>query len=95
MPAPPPGGTRFNQISLAIDAAIAGQGLALASPFFVAPDIAAGRLVRVLPQVALRTGTDYHLVWPQRARGDGVLLDEVTAWLMEEAAREGALSTLP
>ncbi|WP_428003576.1 LysR substrate-binding domain-containing protein [Acidovorax sp.] len=95
MPAPPPGGTRFNQISLAIDAAIAGQGLALASPFFVAPDIAAGRLVRVLPQVALRTGTDYHLVWPQRARGDGVLLDEVTAWLMEEAAREWALSTLP
>lgn len=87
MAPPPPGGTRFNQISLAIDAAIDGQGLALASPFFVAPDIAAGRLVQVLPQVALRTGTDYHLVWPQRARGDGVLLDEVTAWLMEEAAR--------
>jgi LysR family glycine cleavage system transcriptional activator len=87
LPVPPPGGTRFNQIGLAIDAAIAGQGLALASPFFVAPDIAAGRLVRVLPQVALRTGIDYHLVWPQRARGGDVPLDEVTAWLLEEAAR--------
>lgn len=87
LPVPPPGGTRFNQIGLAIDAAIAGQGLALASPFFVATDIAAGRLVRVLPQVALRTGIDYHLVWPQRARGGDVPLDEVTAWLLEEAAR--------
>lgn len=89
LPAPAPGGTRFNQIGLAIDAAIAGQGLALASPFFVAPDIAAGRLVRVLPQVALRTGTDYHLVWPQQARsGEArLLLDEVTTWLLQEAAR--------
>lgn len=89
LPVPPPGGTRFNQIGLAIDAAIAGQGLALASPFFVASDIAAGRLVRVLPQVALSAGIDYHLVWPQRARSDGAtLLDEVTVWLLEEAARQ-------
>ncbi|RWE25882.1 MAG: LysR family transcriptional regulator, partial [Mesorhizobium sp.] len=40
---------RFNQTSLAIEAAIAGQGLALASLFFVEDDIASGRLVRPIP----------------------------------------------
>jgi LysR family glycine cleavage system transcriptional activator len=84
---PPTGGTRFNQTGLAIDAAVAGQGLALASPFFVAADLAAGRLLQVLPQVVLRTGMDHYLVWPQRSRGEGLVpLDEVAAWLLEEAA---------
>jgi LysR family glycine cleavage system transcriptional activator len=87
LPPPQPGGTRFNQTGLAIDAAVAGQGLALASPFFVAADLAAGRLLQALPQVALRTGMDHYLVWPQRPRSDGLVpLDAVAAWLLEEAA---------
>lgn len=79
----PSKGIRFNQTALAIDAAIAGQGLALASPFFVAPDLAAGRLVQVVSQ-ALRTGFDYYVVSPRRGRGDAPLA-EVAAWLTEEA----------
>jgi len=87
LPPPQPGGTRFNQTGLAIDAAVAGQGLALASPFFVAADLAAGRLLQALPQVALRTGMDHYLVWPQRPRSDGLVpLDAVAAWLLQEAA---------
>ncbi|WP_394792048.1 LysR substrate-binding domain-containing protein [Rhodoferax sp.] len=79
----PSRGIRFNQTALAIDAAIAGQGLALASAFFVAPDLAAGRLVQVVQQ-ALRTGFNYYVVSPRRSRGDAPLA-EVDAWLTEEA----------
>ena len=79
----PAKGIRFNQTALAIDAAIAGQGFALASPFFVALDLVAGRLVQVVPH-ALRTGFDYYVVSPRRARGDAPMA-EVAAWLTEEA----------
>jgi len=58
---------RFNQTALAIDAAIAGQGLALASRIFVEADLAAGRLARAFPD-ELRMGSDFYLVSPRRAR---------------------------
>ena len=38
-------GVRFNQTALAIDAALGGQGIALASRYFVESDLAAGRLI--------------------------------------------------
>nr|WP_297523823.1 LysR substrate-binding domain-containing protein [uncultured Roseateles sp.] len=81
---PPSKGIRFNQTGLAIDAAIAGQGLALTGRFFIEPDLAAGRLVQVTPQV-MPLGLDYHLVSPRRARSDAPL-EDVAAWLVEEAA---------
>ncbi|WP_416356262.1 LysR substrate-binding domain-containing protein [Aureimonas phyllosphaerae] len=40
---------RFSQTSLAIDAAAAGQGIAVASRFLVTSDIEAGRLVQAFP----------------------------------------------
>ena len=40
-------GLRFNQIALALDAAIAGRGVVLARNVFAADDLAAGRLVRL------------------------------------------------
>jgi len=58
---------RFNQTSLAIEAAIAGQGLALTSTFFVEDDLAAGRLLRVLP-TELTVGTDFYVVSPRKPR---------------------------
>jgi LysR family glycine cleavage system transcriptional activator len=42
-------GPVFNQTSLAIDAAVAGQGIALARSALAALDLSAGRLVRALP----------------------------------------------
>jgi DNA-binding transcriptional LysR family regulator len=39
-------GPRFNQTALALDAALAGLGIALAPAALVATDLAAGRLVR-------------------------------------------------
>ena len=63
----PPKGIRFNQTSLAIDAAIAGQGLALASRFLVAHDIAAGRLVQPFGHT-LRGINDFYIVAPRKQR---------------------------
>ncbi|MBP6622511.1 MAG: LysR family transcriptional regulator [Alcaligenes sp.] len=53
-------GAVFNQTTLALDAAMAGQGVALACKAFVAADLAAGRLVQVAEAGAL--GADFYLV---------------------------------
>jgi LysR family glycine cleavage system transcriptional activator len=76
---------RFNQTSLAIEAAIAGQGLALSSAFFVRDDITAGRLVRPLPNV-LRVASDFYVVSPRKPRHpDSVAA--VRQWLFDAAGR--------
>jgi len=46
-------GPRMSQAHLAIEAALLGHGVALARTSLVGDDLAAGRLVRVLPQTAL------------------------------------------
>lgn len=53
-------GAVFNQTTLALDAAMAGQGVALACKAFVAADLAAGRLVQVAEAGAL--GADFYLI---------------------------------
>ncbi|PWE13091.1 LysR substrate-binding domain-containing protein [Alcaligenes faecalis] len=53
-------GAVFNQTTLALDAAMAGQGVALACKAFVAMDLAAGRLVQVAEAGTL--GPDFYLV---------------------------------
>jgi len=82
-----PKNVRFNQTSLAIEAAIAGQGLALASPFFVQDDIAAGRLALVFEH-EMATDAGFYLVWPRKARSVPGLAD-VRQWLLEQAALHG------
>lgn len=79
--------TRFNQTALAIDAAIAGQGLALAGRFFVADDLASGKLVQVLG-AELQTGSDFYLVAPRKPKNPAPV-DAVRAWLAEQAGAIG------
>lgn len=74
---------RFNQTSLAIDAAIAGQGLALASLFFVQDDIDAGRLARPFA-TELRVGSDFYLVSLRKPRHPEPITD-VRNWLLSAA----------
>lgn len=74
---------RFNQTSLAIEAAIAGQGLALASLFFVQDDIDAGRLARPFP-TELRVGSDFYLVSPRKRRHPEPIA-AVWNWLLNAA----------
>ncbi|TDJ77382.1 transcriptional regulator GcvA [Pseudomonas putida] len=74
---------RFNQTSLAIEAAINGQGIALADQAFVASDIAAGRLQQVFGQV-LQRDKAFYLVWPRKAR-QAPMLEIVRDWLRQQA----------
>lgn len=74
---------RFNQTSLAIEAAIGGQGITLASHAFVSNDIAAGRLVQVFPQ-QLRLDKAFYLVWPRKGQPPAAL-QIVRAWLKAQA----------
>ncbi|AGT11196.1 transcriptional regulator, LysR family (plasmid) [Paracoccus aminophilus JCM 7686] len=57
----PVGGATFNQTALALDAAMAGQGVALACRAFVVGDLAAGRLVQVMDRCRV-IGPDYILL---------------------------------
>lgn len=54
----------FNHSEAILDAALAGQGIALLSDWLVADDLRAGRLEAVLPQVRTQ-GFPIHAVWPR------------------------------
>jgi LysR family glycine cleavage system transcriptional activator len=74
---------RFNQTVLAIEAAAAGQGLALASYHFVKADLEAGRLALAMAhQMSLDKA--YYLVWPRNAHQPAAL-ETVRTWLLEQA----------
>lgn len=53
---------------------LAGKGLAVLPTYFVRPDLDAGRLVQLLPEVAIRSDT-FRLVWRQRHPLDAALRD--------------------
>ncbi|WP_299742670.1 LysR substrate-binding domain-containing protein [uncultured Tateyamaria sp.] len=69
-------GLRLSQTSLAVDAAIAGQGVALVSRFLVAHDLEAGRLVEV-GEAWTAGGNDFYLLMQRTAKHNGAVLDVV------------------
>jgi LysR family glycine cleavage system transcriptional activator len=72
----------FSQTSLAIDAAVSGQGVALANAPLVAVELAAGRLVQPLPDVLVED-LGFHIVMPKRAR-QPELVEVVKDWLLSQ-----------
>lgn len=78
-------GPVFNQMSLAIDAAVAGQGVALARSALVSLDLAPGRLVRPIQQ-SQPASFAYWLVCPSRKAAEPKVRT-LTAWLQAEASR--------
>lgn len=60
-------GPMFDDVALAIEAAIQGQGAAIAPAHAVEADIRSGRLVAPFP-VSVSSGRRYHLAWP-KAKG--------------------------
>ncbi|WP_186288884.1 LysR substrate-binding domain-containing protein [Burkholderia gladioli] len=84
----PAKGPRFNQSSLAIDAAIDGQGIALTSEPLVERDIAAGRLRRVL-DFSFPLSLGFYVVHPQGAADSGPLRD-LRDWLFSQRDHERA-----
>lgn len=80
---PGPKAISFNQTSLAIDAAVAGQGIALADAPLVADEIARGRLRQVF-EVGLNTDPGFYIVAPRHPRvPKPVAL--MRQWLLAEA----------
>ena len=77
-------GPQFSLFNMAIQAAIAGQGVALVSSLLVADDLAAGRLVQPIPLQAVGTHKHY-LVYPQQSVGNR-RIEAFQNWLLEEAA---------
>jgi LysR family glycine cleavage system transcriptional activator len=74
----------FNQTALAIDAALEGQGLALANLAFVARDLAAGRLVRHFAQT-FHTGAGFYLVFPRKPQHPEAVA-ALREWLRQRAS---------
>ena len=91
------GGLRFNMEEMAIRAALAGMGFALATHTFVADDLAAGRLVRALPErYDMPTVFQHYLVYPaldtRHRQSKTALFRE---WLRAEAVAMGELDGGP
>ena len=78
----PSKGLRFNQTSLVIDAAVAGQGVALVHEAFVQGEREAGRLVKVSDH-PLRTGAGFYLVFPRKGQHPESVA-KVRDWLLEQ-----------
>ena len=83
---PPAGaGLTFNSISLALDAAVAGQGVVLAYSNIAAADLAAGRLVRLF-SLALPDQFAYYIVTAPGAL-ERPKVRAFRNWLRQEADR--------
>ena len=77
-------GWRINNSAAVLQAAIDGQGVALARSVMAHDDLAAGRLVRLFPQVRLESALAYYVVY----RPECIAQPKVAAfrdWLLREA----------
>lgn len=75
----------LSQTSLAVDAAIAGQGVALVSRFLVANDLEADRLVEVGEAWDAGAG-DFYALMPRTAKNNETVVSVMT-WLTECSAK--------
>ncbi|AOJ89721.1 LysR family transcriptional regulator [Burkholderia sp. MSMB0856] len=78
----PTKGPRFSQSLLAIDAAVAGQGIALTSEPLVERDIAEGRLRRVF-DFSFPMSLGFYVVFPQ-ANAHSEALEAMRRWLFAQ-----------
>jgi LysR family glycine cleavage system transcriptional activator len=78
-------GLRLSQTSLAVDAALFGQGVALVSRFLVTEEIAAGRLIQITPQT-LSGAQDFYLLAARKSRQNSAV-DTVVTWFLSRAEK--------
>jgi LysR family glycine cleavage system transcriptional activator len=76
-------GPAYSHGSMAIEAAIRGEGLATGRSALVADDVAAGRLVAPFPQIQLKAERGYDLVYRNGNR-DHPKVRVLCDWLAEE-----------
>ena len=85
--AAPVRGMKINNSAAVLQAAIEGHGVALARSVMARDDLAAGRLVRLFPEVALTSALAYYVVY----RPECASLPRLTAfrdWLRSEVREE-------
>jgi LysR family glycine cleavage system transcriptional activator len=83
----PSRGVTYTDSSMLVQAAVAGQGVALARSALAADDLAAGRLVRAF-DIRLPVEYAYYVVHPE-AYAERPKVMAFRDWLLTEAAREG------
>jgi LysR family glycine cleavage system transcriptional activator len=83
-------GARFDNYLLAIEAAIDGQGIAVAPHFMVAGDLRAGRLVRPFAAEAKQPGRWYLACRKERATEPRIA--RFRDWLVEEIAADPTMA---
>ncbi len=81
-----PAGGQFPQTSLAVQAAIDDQGVALARSAHVLDDLNAGRLTRLFPQVLSRSSVSYYFVCVP-GRESEPQIAAFHEWLLREAKK--------
>jgi LysR family glycine cleavage system transcriptional activator len=82
-------GLRFNQSSLAIEAAAAGKGLALAKRQLALRDLSDGALVAPLSEAETPVSFAYWLVWPRNRRFEPIQR-AFLQWLRDQAMQGDA-----
>jgi LysR family glycine cleavage system transcriptional activator len=83
----PKKGPSFNDSSMVLTAAMAGQGVALGRSTLAADDLIAGRLVRPFSQQGLRAGFAYYIVCPVE-KAERPRIAAFRGWLLKEAAMD-------
>jgi LysR family transcriptional regulator, glycine cleavage system transcriptional activator len=78
-------GPHFSQSSMVLEAAVLGQGVALAKATIAAADLAAGRVVGLF-EMSLPLAFSYHLVYPPIA-AQSTKAKSFRTWLFEQALR--------
>lgn len=81
---------KFSQTALAIDAALAGQGIALTNKAFVELDLQQGRLCQPFDHT-VKNDLGYYVVTPRHSRNPKVVRD-VRAWLVKQAGLSDVLT---
>lgn len=84
-------GLRFNQSSLALEAAVAGKGLVLAKRQLALRDLADGALVAPLEEAHAPLGFAYWLVWPRGRRFEPAQA-AFLAWLREQVIESDSVA---
>lgn len=82
-------GLRVNNSAAVLQAAIDGHGIALARSVMARDDLAAGRLVRLFPEIEFTAALAYYIVY----RSECANLPRLVAfrdWLVSEAAKGGS-----
>jgi LysR family glycine cleavage system transcriptional activator len=83
-------GLRFSYSHMALQAAAAGQGVALASSALIGDDLVTGRLVRPFGPLALRGPYGFHVVCPADV-ADRPKVSLFRDWMLTEAAATNEL----